>query len=83
MHYGPAHIVWDDENFERHNVQWCLDHFDEYKGDHGETELAAVRQSLLDLLALPDREREACPADYDEEHPEKYPPLEGVVMVRK
>jgi hypothetical protein len=55
MHFGPAHVVWEDENFERESVQWCLDHFDEYaREDHIPEEHAAVRQSLIELLALPD-----------------------------
>lgn len=81
MHYGPAHVVWDDENFEREHVQWCLDHFDEYRGDHEEAELAAVRQSLMDLLALADDVLAPEPEDYDGEHPEQFPPK--VEMVRR
>lgn len=51
MHFGPAHVVWEDENFD--SAQWCLDNFDEYSGDHSAEELAAVRASLVALLALP------------------------------
>ncbi len=74
MHYGPAHIVWEDENFERHHVQWCLDHFDDYRGDHTDKELTAVKQSLLDLLQLSDDVLNPEPSDYDGKHPENYPP---------
>lgn len=74
MHYGPAHIVWDDENFDREHVQWCLDHFDEHRSDHGDTEMQAVRESLVALLALPDHILNPEPADYDDEHPELFPP---------
>lgn len=74
MHFGPAHIVWEDENFGRGNVQWCIDHFDEHRGDHGEKELAAVMASLKDLLALGDDILEAAPKDYDGQHPEMFPP---------
>ena len=54
LHFGPAHSVWEDENFGRASVQWCLDHFDEHVGDLTIKEQEAVRQSLKDLLALPD-----------------------------
>lgn len=66
MHYGAAHIVWDDENFARHHVQWCLDHFDEYKReDCTDTENVAVRDSLIALLALPDHVLDPFPDDDD------------------
>lgn len=80
LHYGPAHIVWDDENFEREDVQWCLDHFDEHRGDHSEDELAAVKTSLEELLALPDEILAPMPEDYDDEHPDRYPPNPAITM---
>jgi len=82
MHYGAAHIVWDDENFEREHVQWCLDNFEKYKRDDAsDAENDAVRQSLIDLLALPDAVLAPCPDDYDDEHPDKYPPAMETVHV--
>ena len=69
---GPSHIVWADENFD--SAQWCLDHFDEYKGDYSEIDLAIVRKSLECLVALP-AEFKTEPAGYDGEHPEHYPPV--------
>ena len=75
MHYGAAHIVWDDENFEREHVQSCLDTFDEWKReDSSEQENEAVRQSLLDLLKLPDNILAPEPSNYDGINPEDYPP---------
>lgn len=75
MHYGPAHIVWEDENFARAHVQWCLDHFDdEPRGDHDAQDLAAVRASLEALLALDDAILESEPAEYDGREPAKFPP---------
>jgi hypothetical protein len=63
MLYGPAHIVWHDENFDTDSIQWCLDHFVEWCLDHfiehsrpdkhTAEQLVAVRQSLVELLALP------------------------------
>jgi hypothetical protein len=81
MHYGPAHVVWDDENFERESVQWCLDHFDDYRGDHSNEALEAVRKSLVELLELPDDVLVPRP-DYDNEHPDEFPPPPGMEMVR-
>lgn len=55
MHYGAAHIVWDDENFGREPIQWCLDNFEKYKRDDcTDAENEAVRESLKELLLLSD-----------------------------
>ena len=51
MHYGPAHIVWADGNY--NSAQWCLDHWAEYDGDLIPNEhLEIVRQSLQELIAF-------------------------------
>ena len=82
MHYGPAHSVWEDENFERESVEWCLDHFEEdMREDAIPEEYAAVRQSLVALLFLPDNVLTPCPEDYDNERPEQYPPQVQTVRV--
>lgn len=85
MHFGPAHIVWEDENFERHHIQWCLDHFADAATNtqHSAEELDAVRQSLVDMLRLPDSILNAMPSDYDGEHPDKYPPPSTIDMDRR
>lgn len=80
LHYGPAHIVWEDENWD--SVVWCIEHFDECKGDNSEKELEVVRWSLEQLAKIPLKQREIEPNDYDGENPEKYPPPEGVEVVR-
>ena len=84
MHYGPAHVVWDDENFNRGCIQRCVDDFNDWittyndpKDDddkYSAEELEAVRQSLIELLALPDAVLEPIPEAYDDEHPDKFPP---------
>ena len=81
LHYGPAHVVWDDENW--HSAEMCLKEFDKYTDDLREDEKSIVRQSLIELAAIPLAERDVEPEDYDDEHPELYPPPEGVVMVRR
>ena len=80
MHYGPAHIVWEDENFERESVQGCLDHVNEYRHETATDEQhAAVKASLEALLALPDDLLDPCPMDYDNENPTQYPPAVKMV----
>lgn len=80
LHYGPAHIVWSDENWD--SVDWCLEHFDENKGENSEADLAVVRWSLEELAKLPLDQIEIEPEDYDGENPEKYPPPPGVEVVK-
>lgn len=80
LHYGPAHIVWEDENFDA--AQWCLDNFDIYRGDNSDEELAAVRKSLERLAALPQETWDIEPDDYDDLHPENFPPRVPVERVR-
>jgi|SRR3972149_2832337 len=69
--YGPAHIVWSDENFD--SAQWCLDHFEDSTGGFTEWELNVVRESLEKLVAVPDKYKN-WPTDYDGQHPENFPP---------
>ena len=80
LHYGPSHIVWDDENF--HAGEWCLEHFDEYRGDYSLAELAIVRKSLEELSRLPLSIRCIEPEEYDDLHPELYPPSVETVRHR-
>lgn len=80
MEFGPAHIVWSDENFDRESIQWCLDHFGDYDDDLDPRQRAAVRASLLELLALPDEVFDVIPADFGpDDDPEDYPPKPGTV----
>lgn len=57
-----AHIVLGDDNLEDHNIQWCLDHYEEYKPkdlEHGTTieELEETKRFLEHLLTIPVYER--------------------------
>lgn len=84
LSYGPAHCTWADENFEREIIEEELKGFDDWvkhwntdwphRPAYTHAELAVVRRSLEELLALSDEELSPEPADYDGEHPEKYPP---------
>jgi hypothetical protein len=80
LHFGPSHIVWDDENFD--SAEWCLEHFNEYKNGYSNEELEIVKHSLEELAKLPLKERCVEPEDYDDEHPELYPPPKDMVMIK-
>lgn len=83
MLYGPAHIVWADENFDSASVLWCIEHAGEYPGDLKPEQIDIVLRSLKELLEVPEEIRCCEPDDYDGEKPELYPPPEGIVMIPK
>lgn len=81
LNFGPAHIVWEDENWD--SVDWCLENFDKHTyEDYSAEQLEVVRWSLQELAKIPLEKRDLEPEDYDEEHPENFPPPEGVRMVK-
>lgn len=57
LRFGPAHIVWEDENFEDVYIQWCLDNFDEYTEGFSDHDMKVVRWSLEELLKVPESKR--------------------------
>ena len=81
---GPAHVVWCDENFDF--AEWCLSVFDEWvkknnNGRFSDQQMDVVRQSLTELLSVPDCHK--CePEGYDGENPADYPPPQDWVMVK-
>lgn len=77
--YGPAHVVWCDENW--HLAQSCLTDCDRNLTELDAHALGVVRRSLEQLAALPESEWNVIPDGYDGAHPENYPPLAGVEMV--
>jgi len=80
LHWGPSHIVWEDENFDC--AQYCLDNFEKNKRDYSDEQLSVVRESLELLLALPDEFKNE-PEGYDEDSkPEDFPPPANWKMVR-
>ena len=79
LQYGPAHIVWSDENFDL--AQSCLDNFAEYESYHTKEELAVVRESLEQLLAVADEYKDE-PEEYGGENPQDCPPPAHWEMVR-
>ena len=80
LHFGPAHVVWEDENFDC--AQACLEDFERNRSDWSDVELAVVRRSLEQLAALSQSDWDVQPDTYDGEHPENFPPAMGVEMVR-
>jgi hypothetical protein len=78
--YGPAHIVWDDENFD--SAEWCLENFDKIQCDYSQTDLEIVRRSLSELALVPISDRCVEPEYYDGFNPEAFSPPHGVVMVK-
>ncbi len=89
LDFGPGHIVWADENFETSSIEGCLEPewFDnpDYWPEREITpdQKRIVRQSLEKLLLVPEEIRCCEPEDYDDEHPENFPPPEGVIVIRK
>ena len=83
MKNGPSHIVWSDENFERHHVEWCLKNCDDDPLDYSKEELDAVRASLRELLVLPDEVRDPASAyNFGDDDVESFPPPAGMKMVK-
>jgi hypothetical protein len=77
LKFGRSHIVWEDENWEDENIDFCLNEAD--RGRFTEEEDAIVIESLRKLRALPEEVRCCEPEDYDDEHPSDYPPTVEVV----
>ena len=77
LHYGPAHIVWEDDNFRDEDVKWCLNEliFNRARYDYSDEQITVVRRSLEALLEIPETIRCCEPAGYDGARPERFPPL--------
>jgi hypothetical protein len=83
LEYGPAHVVWGDENWEA--AQRCLDHLDEYAAFQeqlgngcSKRRLEVARESLIRLLEVPSEMR-TTPAAFLEDksnNPADHPPPE-------
>lgn len=65
LHFGPAHIVWEDGNFD--SAEWCLENFDRYTDRFTKEEMDIVKWSLQELVKLPLEIREI---DYYEDEDE-------------
>lgn len=81
LEFGPAHIVWSDENWD--SAEWCLKECDEPgREDWNQDALEIVRSSLRQLMMVPERFK-TVPEGYDDEHPENFPPPEWMRITKK
>lgn len=69
--FGPAHLVWEDENFDQ--AQWCLKHFNQKQYDYSTEQLQIVKESLQQVAKLPNYLKQP-PDNFDDQHPENFPP---------
>lgn len=78
LEFGPSHIVWSDENFGDSSIESCIRDCDSPPGylleRFSPEDISRVRQSLVELLAVPVEVRLCEPDDYDGNHPENFPP---------
>lgn len=83
LEYGPSHVVWSDENFGDGTLDRCIRDCDErnYCERLSDSDLMIVRESLVRLRAIPEEIRDCEPADYDDEHPENFPPPAGIECI--
>lgn len=85
LHFGPSHIVWEDENWEDRNIEFCLKLADEedYSDRFSQKEIDICKWSLQELLKIPHERRDYEPEDYDGEHPENFPPPPSAQMIKR
>lgn len=69
LKFGPAHIVWEDENF--NSAKWCIENFDKNSDNLNEYEKQVVLESLINLENVPN---EFKTEPYSGDEPEKFPP---------
>ena len=55
LDFGPGHLVWAEWNLDY--AEWCLEHFDEYRSDYSEEQLAVAKWALQGLILIPVDER--------------------------
>lgn len=59
LHYSFSHIVWEDENFDKYSINYCISIVDKTNaywndGRYSELEKLIALSSLVNLLSLPD-----------------------------
>ena len=80
--FGPSHVAWQDHNWSDADIQFCINACDRLSESITAAAIARVRQSLVELQAVPIEIRKCTPEDYDGEHPENFPPPEGIKCAR-
>lgn len=58
MHFGPAHIVWDDGNYDC--ALWCVKRFDQHSEGLSVCARAIVMWSLVELVAVTPQRKSEC-----------------------
>lgn len=60
MHFGLGHIVWEDGNYRRSDIQFCLDDYEVALGEeeYSEVSLRWAKLSLEMLKLLPEYKQE-------------------------
>ena len=83
LEYGPAHIVWGDENWEDGNIDFCIEACNDagFLERFAQSDIDIVHWSLIELRKIPEDVRCCCPEDYDDERPELFPPTCEVARV--
>lgn len=89
MKFGPAHIVWEDHNFD--SWQWCLEESEKNRAKYNtisDKEMEILRRSLRELGELDPDVRDYCGPDEYESQPgnwyhdvEQFPPPPSVELV--
>ena len=81
LKWGPAHVVWEDENFDL--AESCLKDCDEARFSHWHPPaMEIVKRSLRELVVVPD-EMKSPMEEYDGDYPEMYPPPSDWIMVKR
>lgn len=79
LHYGPAHVVWADENFDC--AELSLEKFDQRADDLTDKEKVVVRWSLEQLAKIPLSERDPAQDGWHNANAPNHPPPEGMEMI--
>lgn len=79
LQFGPAHVVWSDENWGTSTIELCLKECENHT-DLDPKDLLIVKNSLIRLLEIPEEVRECEPKDYDGINPGNYPPKTDIIL---
>jgi len=84
MMEGPATVVWGDENFTDHAIDYCLQQCrDKVVKEHWTPEtIQLIRRSLEDLRKFPEHIRCCEPVAYEGKRPQDFPPPNGIEMLK-
>lgn len=87
LHFGPSHAVWEDSNFDRETIEYCLAQCDKeeawkHREDDTFADREVVKRSLQRLLELPPEVMDFIPENAnDVDDYRTVPPREGLELV--